>query len=101
MFFSLDSSFQSSQEAVVLCGHPASGKSTFFKRFFEPHGYVHVNRDTLGTDAKCVKGFEEALIAKKSAVVDNTNPASESRIQYASLASKHGILELFLNSVKC
>ena len=34
---------------------PASGKSTFSKKHFGANGYVIVNRDTLGTPAKCMK----------------------------------------------
>jgi len=43
------------QEFVIMVGMPASGKSTFRKKYLEPQGYVAVNRDTLGTMAKCVK----------------------------------------------
>ena len=38
-----------------MVGCPASGKSTFRKRYLEPHGYVAVNRDTMGTMQKCIK----------------------------------------------
>lgn len=44
-----------SQEVIVMVGCPASGKSTFRKRYLEPHGYVAVNRDTLGTFDRCAK----------------------------------------------
>ena len=37
--------------AVVLCGLPASGKSTFFReRFFDTH--VRISRDLLRTAAR-------------------------------------------------
>ena len=42
-------------EMVIMVGCPASGKSTFRKRYLEPHGYVAVNRDTMGTMQKCIK----------------------------------------------
>ncbi len=38
-----------------MVGFPASGKSTFSKRYLQPHDYVMVNRDTLGTPAKCMR----------------------------------------------
>lgn len=38
-----------------MVGQPASGKSTFRKRYLEPNGYVAVNRDTMGTMEKCLK----------------------------------------------
>lgn len=41
---------------VVMVGCPASGKSTISKRYFgDKRGYVIINRDTLGTPAKCIK----------------------------------------------
>jgi adenylate kinase family enzyme len=40
---------------VVMIGPPASGKSTFSKKYFTPYGYVHINRDTLKTQDKCLK----------------------------------------------
>ena len=46
---------QNTQEMIIMCGPPASGKSTFSKKYLVPHGYVHVNRDTLNTAAKCIK----------------------------------------------
>ena len=38
-----------------MVGCPASGKSTFRRRFLEPHGYVTVNRDTLGDFDRCAR----------------------------------------------
>ena len=64
------------QELVLMLGPPASGKSTFAKRYLvKPAGYFHVNRDTLGTQDKCLKATESALKEGKSVVVDNTNPS--------------------------
>lgn len=80
----------SQQELVVMVGMPASGKSTFCKRYFEPHGYVVINRDTLKTQAKCIKVAEEALESGKSVVIDNTNPSKKDRAFYITLAKKYG-----------
>lgn len=76
---------------VLLVGRPASGKSTLTKRSFLPHGYIQVNRDTLGTKEKCLKVTGQALEKKQSVVVDNTNPKKEDRKPYIDLAKKHGI----------
>jgi bifunctional polynucleotide phosphatase/kinase len=81
----------SKQEVVVFVGFPASGKSTFFKRYFEPNGYVHINRDTLGTPAKCLKACKEALGNGKSVVVDNTNPTESGREPYIQAAKDAGV----------
>ena len=72
----------------MLVGRPASGKSTLSKRYFVPHGYVSVNRDTLGTKEKCLKAAKEALNNKQSIIVDNTNPKKEDRKAYIDLAKQ-------------
>lgn len=79
------------QEVVIFCGYPASGKSTFAKKYFIPNGYVHVNRDTLSTPAKCLKATKEALAAGKSVVIDNTNPDAASRAQYIEAAQEYKV----------
>lgn len=76
---------------MVLVGRPASGKSTLRKRFFEPHGYVAVNRDTLGTKEKCFQAADKALAKGQSVIVDNTNPSKAARQSYINLASKHKV----------
>ncbi len=79
---------QAGVELVVLVGPPASGKSTISKKYFEPKGYVYVNRDTLKTQDKCIKNATEALKSGKSVIVDNTNPSKEARAAYVNLAKK-------------
>ncbi|XP_064624829.1 uncharacterized protein F21D5.5-like [Lineus longissimus] len=80
-----------SQEVVIMVGYPASGKSTFRKQYFEPHGYVAVNRDTLGTVSKCKKFMYQALEEGKSVVVDNTNPSPAAREEFILVAKDEGI----------
>lgn len=79
------------QEVVMFVGFPASGKSTFFKRYFEPNGYEHVNRDTLKTPAACLKACVAALEKGKSVVIDNTNPDAASRESYIDAAKEHNV----------
>ncbi|CAG8703016.1 10215_t:CDS:2, partial [Cetraspora pellucida] len=78
-------------EMVILVGYPASGKSTFAKRWLVNDGYVHVNQDALKTKQKCIKACETALKENKPVVVDNTNPSKESRKQYIDIAKQYGV----------
>eukprot|EP01125_Pyxidicula_operculata_P021644 TRINITY_DN845_c0_g4_i1.p1 TRINITY_DN845_c0_g4~~TRINITY_DN845_c0_g4_i1.p1 ORF type:complete len:419 (+),score=124.86 TRINITY_DN845_c0_g4_i1:858-2114(+) len=80
-----------SQEMVIMVGWPASGKSTFTERYFVPHGYVRVNRDTLKTKPKCQKAVKEAFNEGLSVVVDNTNPSESARGEFISIAQEKSI----------
>lgn len=75
-----------SQEVVLLVGFPACGKSFFSQTYLIPKGYVHVNRDTLGTWKKCVDMCAKSLRQGQSVVIDNTNPDKESRQRYINCA---------------
>lgn len=75
-----------SQEVVLLMGFPACGKSFFSQTYLVPKGYVHVNRDTLGTWKKCVDMCAKSLRQGQSVVIDNTNPDKESRQRYINCA---------------
>ncbi|KAI0260764.1 polynucleotide kinase 3 phosphatase-domain-containing protein, partial [Gloeopeniophorella convolvens] len=75
-------------ELVLFVGAPCLGKSTFYRTHFAPAGYAHVNQDTLGSRAKCVKAAEEALAAGTACVVDNTNRDAPTRKHYLDLAKR-------------
>ncbi|XP_071090216.1 bifunctional polynucleotide phosphatase/kinase-like [Haliotis cracherodii] len=81
----------STKEVVVLTGFPASGKSFFAKAHLVPKGYVHINRDTLGSWQKCVTQCHKALAEEKSVVIDNTNLDVESRARYVDCAKKDSV----------
>ncbi|PIO70535.1 putative polynucleotide kinase 3'-phosphatase [Teladorsagia circumcincta] len=74
------------KEVLVIVGFPGSGKSTFARKLESDHGYMVVNRDTLGTWQKCCEHARAHLKSGKSVVVDNTNPNKESRSRYIALA---------------
>jgi len=76
---------------VLFVGYPALGKSTFYRKYFEPSGYVHINQDILGSRDKCIKAVETALKAKSSVVVDNTNRDSKTRKYYIDVAKAYKI----------
>ena len=82
---------KSHQELVLFSGPPASGKSTYARKHFLPHGYTHINQDTLRSKEKCLKQTALALAAGRSVVVDNTNPAADTRALYVALARQHGV----------
>lgn len=82
-------------EVIILVGCPGSGKSHFAKTHLVPAGYVHVNRDTLGTFNKCVSVTEQALRNRQRVVIDNTNPDAESRRRYIDVAQN------FTSLVRC
>ncbi len=75
-------------ELVLMVGSPACGKSTFAKKNFVRHGYIHVNQDQLKTKEKCLKMVEDALQGGKRVVVDNTNPTREVRALYIQAAAR-------------
>lgn len=78
-------------QAVILIGIPASGKSTFCKRFFgESQGYVRINRDSLGNKAAVSTRLWQCLTARRSFVLDNTQVSREDRARSIALASAAG-----------
>jgi bifunctional polynucleotide phosphatase/kinase len=79
------------QELIIMIGRPASGKSTFTETYLVPKGYARVNRDTLKTMPKCLKVCKEELDKGNSVVIDNTNPTSDGRAEFISLAKERKI----------
>jgi len=73
------------QEMILLVGPPSSGKTTFYRRCFQPFGYLHINRDTLKSKDKCLALATDLWKAGRSFVVDNTNPSAADRQQYLDI----------------
>lgn len=88
---------------VILVGMPASGKSTFAKKFVQGKspitiitnltegGYAHVNMDTLHSKDKCISVCRQALNEGKSVIIDNTNPSVANRREFTSIADSYGV----------
>lgn len=70
-----------------MVGSPGSGKSTFCTNYLP--NYVRINRDTLKTKEKCYKVAEEEIVKGKSVVIDNTNPKTDDRKYFITLAKRH------------
>lgn len=74
------------QEMVILVGPPSCGKSTFSRRFFP--NYIRINRDEIGTMAKCIKATKDALKQKKSVIIDNLNGTKKARKEFIDCVPK-------------
>ncbi|KAI0075790.1 PNK3P-domain-containing protein [Panus rudis PR-1116 ss-1] len=77
-----------SPEIVIFVGYPSMGKTSFFRKWFQPLGYIHVNQDTLRSRDRCIKAVKDAIQAGKSCVVDNTNRNKATRAHYIDLAKQ-------------
>lgn len=78
------------KEMIIMVGMPGSGKSYFVKTHLLPHGYVHINQDTLKTKVKCLEAAKNTLSKEKSLVIDNTNPGVFERMEYTTMALDRG-----------
>ena len=79
-------------EMVILVGSPASGKTTFCKKYLLPCGkYEHINRDILKDMKKCIAAATAALQAGRSVVIDNTNPQKKDREQFIKIAKSRSV----------
>lgn len=67
------------------------GKTSFFRKYFQPRGYQHVNQDTLKTRSKCFEAAQEALRERLPIVVDNTSPAAETRQDWIHLSKEFSV----------
>lgn len=80
------------QELIIIMGRQGSGKTKYSKDLLsndEYKNYIYINQDTHKTKSKCKKIVEEALINKKSLLIDNTNPDKKSREEYIKMAKKY------------
>ena len=72
-------------EAIIFCGIPGSGKSTFFKeRFFGTH--VRISLDMLRTRHREKIIIAACLESEQRFVVDNTNTTRDERAVYIQAA---------------
>lgn len=80
------------QEAILVLGPPASGKSTLTKSFVESKGHTVLNRDTEGGKIIDLLPKMEALLQdKKSIILDNLFPTVAVRKPFIELAKKYNV----------
>lgn len=76
---------------TLVCGAPASGKSTLTKELAK-NNHVVLNRDTEGgTIAGLLPKLEQHIRDKKDVVLDNLFPNVESRKPFIDLCKQHGV----------
>jgi D-glycero-D-manno-heptose 1,7-bisphosphate phosphatase len=75
---------------VMVCGPPASGKSTLSKKLYYSPEVVYLNRDTEGgTIAQLLPKLESHLKTKTDVVLDNLFPTIESRKPFIELCKTY------------
>lgn len=77
---------------VIICGYPASGKSTYTENLVKD-GYTRLNRDTLGGKIETLVTRMETLIksGKTNFVLDNLYPTRATRKSVIECGKKHNI----------
>lgn len=77
------------QEAIIMVGFPASGKSTIANTIFKNAGYSIINGDVYKTPAKMKKIASDALKEGISVVFDSTAGTVEKRKEFIECAKKY------------
>ncbi|MEW6492787.1 MAG: ATP-binding protein [Cyanobacteriota bacterium] len=80
-------------ELVIFIGLQASGKSTFFRKYFaSTHNLVSKDlmRNNKNRARRQTQLIEAALQEGHSVVVDNTNPTLEDRVSLITLGNLYG-----------
>lgn len=78
-------------DVVMMCGYPASGKSTLAKELAKDLGYVILSRDEMGGTLKdLVAPLKERLVAGKKVVLDNTHLTAADRKLFIDAAHALG-----------
>ncbi len=72
-------------EAILFCGIQATGKSTFYRRYFAAT-HAHISLDVLKTRRRESRASQACLEARQPFVIDNTNPQSSTRMAYIAAA---------------
>jgi len=77
-------------EGIIFIGIQASGKSTFYQRFFYKT-HIRISLDMLKTRNRELILLNACIEAKQPFVIDNTNPSIEERKKYIHKLQENGI----------
>lgn len=77
-------------EGIIFVGIQASGKSSFFQRFFYKT-HVRISLDMLKTRHRESILVNACIEAKQPFVIDNTNPSLEERRKYIEKLKNSGL----------
>lgn len=79
------------QEVVIVCGPPASGKSTYSQNLIK-QDYIYLNRDTEGGKIlSLIPKLENTLETGSSVVLDNLFPTIEVRKPFIDVCKKMNV----------
>lgn len=88
------------QTMFIFMGMAGAGKTTFYDLNLKHLGWVHVNQDNLGSQAKMLRTIRIALQAGQSVAIDATNPSFGKRKEYVDLAIEYQIPTLIIYFVR-
>lgn len=54
---------------MIVFGWPSIGKTSAYKKYFQPAGFIRVNERELRGRSKCMDAIEDAIKSKKSVVI--------------------------------
>ena len=79
-------------ELILFSGLQASGKTTFYQKFFSKT-HLHLSKDlwphAKKPQSRLIRLVEQALQEKRSVVVDNTNPTPSDRESLIAIGKKY------------
>lgn len=80
------------QEMIINVGYPASGKTYFTRKRFEPYGYIIASNDITHSESRTKNLVRNALSDGKSVVIDNTNMGCKHRQIYLDIAEEFNVV---------
>lgn len=74
------------KHAIITCGFPRSGKTTYYKLYHSGYSYINVNIPST----ELLKNLKLYAESSKNIYIDGTNPTRENRNFYSQFLKKYG-----------